>query len=167
MAELSPQERLQPALLDRLTDHDPGQKIESRDRRVISVQRLRECIRRDLAWLLNCGRLESVMNLDEYPEVTNSVLNYGIPDLSGASLAGANTVLIENAVRAAIVKFEPRLLRNSLKVSVTTDSSSMNRNSMTFKIECEMWAQPVPLSLYLQTELDLETGDVSVKEGGR
>lgn len=167
MAELSPQERLQPALLDRLTDHDPGQKIESRDRRVISVQRLRECIRRDLAWLLNCGRLESVMNLDEYPEVANSVLNYGIPDLSGASLAGANTVLIENAVRAAIVQFEPRLLKNSLKVTVATDSNSMNRNSMTFKIECEMWAQPVPLSLYLQTELDLETGDVSVKEGVR
>ena len=167
MADLSPQERLQPALLDRLTDHDPGQKIESRDRRVISVQRLRECIRRDLAWLLNTGRLETVMNLDEYPEVADSVLNYGIPDLTGLSVAGANTELIEKAVKSAILKFEPRLLKNSLRVTVTADPQKMFRNSMTFKIECEMWAQPIPQSMFLHTELDLETGDVKVSEGGR
>ena len=33
---------------------------------------------------------------------------------------------------------------------------------MTFLIEGELWAQPVPLRLYLKTEIDLEIGDVKV-----
>ena len=41
MAELLPQERLQPSLLDRLTDYEPGSAVESRERRVLSTQQLR------------------------------------------------------------------------------------------------------------------------------
>ena len=42
MAELTTQERLQPSLLDRLTDDEPGKHEESRDKRVITANRLRE-----------------------------------------------------------------------------------------------------------------------------
>jgi type VI secretion system protein ImpF len=28
-----------------------------------------------------------------------------------------------------------------------------------------MWAQPIPLNLYLKTEVDLETGNFKVSEG--
>ncbi|MCY2964699.1 MAG: type VI secretion system baseplate subunit TssE, partial [Planctomycetota bacterium] len=41
MAELTSQERLQPSLLDRLTDDAPDQKSESRERRVLSVSGMR------------------------------------------------------------------------------------------------------------------------------
>ena len=81
MADLTPQERLQPSLLDRLTDTDPESKTESRERRVLSIQRLRAGVLRDLGWLLNTGHLETIEDLDEFPDVRNSVLNYGIPDL--------------------------------------------------------------------------------------
>ena len=33
---------------------------------------------------------------------------------------------------------------------------------MRFEIEGLMWAQPVPLNMYLQTDIDLETGEVEV-----
>ena len=59
MADLTPQERLQPSLLDRLTDSAPDTKRESRDRRVLSMRRLRSAVLRDLAWLLNTGHLET------------------------------------------------------------------------------------------------------------
>ena len=42
MAELTQQERLQPCLLDRLTDDAPEKTQESRDQRVVSLRRLRE-----------------------------------------------------------------------------------------------------------------------------
>ena len=67
MAELTVKERLQPSLLDRLTDDEPDKNVESRDRRVISLERLRECVMRDLGWLLNTGKLSQVQNLDAYP----------------------------------------------------------------------------------------------------
>jgi type VI secretion system protein ImpF len=33
---------------------------------------------------------------------------------------------------------------------------------MAFDIEGELWAQPMPLQMYLRTEVDLELGDVRV-----
>ncbi len=58
--QLLPQDRLQPALLDRLTDDEPDKKQEPREARVLSKSRLRQSVLRDLAWLFNATRLEAV-----------------------------------------------------------------------------------------------------------
>jgi type VI secretion system protein ImpF len=167
VAELTPQERLQPALLDRLTDDDRGATTESRDQRVLSVQRLRAALLRDLGWLLNTGHLATFESFDQYPEAARSVLNYGIPDLSGLTVAGADTVRIEKAVRQAIVDFEPRIAPHSLRVGIEARAGGLARSAMVFRIEGELWAKPMPQTLYLKTEVDLETGNVSVSEGQR
>lgn len=164
MAELTPQERLQPSLLDRLTDRAPDTRSESRDQRVLSMQKLRAAVLRDLRWLLNTGQLETTEDLERYPEVAKSVLNYGMPDISGLNLSGVDTDGLERAVREAIVQFEPRLAANTVKVTVVRDSTQMGRNSLTFNIEGQLWAEPTPMALYLKTELDLETGGVSVRD---
>ena len=83
MAELTPKERLQPSLLDRLTDDEPDKLHEAMDKRVLSPQRLRESVRRDITWLLNTPNLGAVQDLSAYPEVERSTMNFGIPDLSG------------------------------------------------------------------------------------
>ena len=51
MADLNITERLQPSLLDRLTDDAPEATSEARHDRVIDIDRLRDIIRRDLSWL--------------------------------------------------------------------------------------------------------------------
>ncbi len=165
MAELTPSERLQPSLLDRLTDEEPDRKVESREQRVLSVQRLKAALLRDLVWLLNTGRLESVQELEDFPEVRCSVLNYGIPDLAGLTIAGADTPAIEKAVREAVSTFEPRIAAGTLQVSIETGESGAGRSAMVFRIEGELWAKPTPQALYLKTEVDLETGSVTVSEG--
>ena len=38
----------------------------------------------------------------------------------------------------------------------------MNHNALSFEIEGDLWAQPVPLRLLLQTDVDLESGHVRV-----
>src|SRR5215813_10966396 len=80
---LAPQERLQPALLDRLTDDEPDKKVEPREARVLSKRRLRESVLRDLTWLFNATQLEAVNPLAKAPYVRKSVLNFGLPELSG------------------------------------------------------------------------------------
>ncbi|TCV95852.1 type VI secretion system protein ImpF [Luteibacter rhizovicinus] len=165
MAELTTQERLQPSLLDRLTDDEPGRSEESRERRVISAARLRECVTRDLSWLLNCVNLGTHQSLDDYPEAVRSVLNFGIPDLAGAALVGIDASVLQQRIKEAIVTFEPRLVASTLRVTVRTDGTRMDRKSLVFDIESEMWAQPLPLNLYLKTEVDLETGRLDVTEG--
>ncbi len=45
-----------------------------------------------------------------------SVLNYGIPDISGISIASRDSESIEQDIRQAILDFEPRILPTTLKV---------------------------------------------------
>jgi len=164
MAELTTQERLQPSLLDRLTDDEPGKADESREKRVISATRLRDCVARDMSWLLNCVNLGVDEDLADYPEVARSVLNFGIPDLTGMALSGVDAHVLQRQIKDAILAFEPRLTANTLRVTVNADTKRMDRQSLIFNIESEMWAQPIPLNLYLKTEVDLETGKFIVSE---
>lgn len=167
MAELLPQERLQPSLLDRLTDDAPEAKEESREKRVLNLTQLRASVLRDVGWLLNTVHLQATQDLSAYPDVAKSTVNFGIPDLAGANAAGRNTLALERAVRQAVLNFEPRILGDTLKVTVRVEPEQMSKHAMLFIIEGKLWAQPVPLSVYLKTELDLETGTVTVAESGR
>ena len=166
MADLTQKDRLQPSLLDRLTDNDPERKQESRDARVLSPSRLRECVRRDLVWLMNTTHLRSTQDLDDYPLVARSVLNFGLPDLAGRTTSTVDAGTLEQAIRKVILDFEPRLVARTLRVKLAVDDSQMNHNSMTFDIEAELWAQPLPLRLFLRAAVDLETGSIDVIDQG-
>ena len=164
MAELSLQERLQPSLLDRLTDNEPDSKVESRAQRVLSINRLKRSVLRDLAWLLNCGNLAATEDLSDYPEVRNSVINYGVAGLAGTSATSTDIPRVEREVRQAILDFEPRILAKSLSVKIILDDQKLAQKMLTFQIEGQLWAQPLPVSLYLSTDLDLETGSTTINE---
>ncbi len=163
MAELGQKERLQPSLLDRLRDDEPGKAQESRDKRILSVSKLRESLKRDLAWLMNAGNLSDVQDLSEYPLVEASVLNYGMPDLTGITASGADVTAIERRLRQAIQTYEPRIVKNSLRVNAVT-GDEMTPNAIVFEIKCDMWSEPVPERLYLKTEIDLESGGVRIAD---
>lgn len=166
MAELMPKERLQPSLLDRLTDDDPHTTKESRQQRVLSISVLRAAVLRDLAWLLNSDHLVGEA-LDDYPLVAHSVLNYGMPDLAGHTASSADVFVLERMLRQVILDYEPRILRNTLKVRAAVSTQEMSHNAITFEIEGELWAQPLPERMYLKTQVDLESGDVVIAENSR
>lgn len=164
MAELLPQEKLQPALLDRLTDNDPDQQSESRLQRILSLDRLRDSVLRDLRWLLNTGSLSQLQDLEGHPHAARSVLNYGLPDLAGVIVHRPDLPQIERQLRQAILDFEPRIVAKTLKVRALLDESEMSHNALTFEIRGQLWAQPLPLHLFLKTSVDLDTGAVSIEE---
>ncbi len=160
MAELTQKERLQPSLLDRLTDDEPTKTVEPREKRVLSLTRLRQSVNRDLVWLLNTGCLETIQDLSDYPHVRQSVLNFGIPDITGSTISSADRTVLERVLRQAILTFEPRILKNTLKVRTKAGGE---HNTVVFEIEGELWAQPLPEHLYLKTILDLELGSVDIE----
>ncbi|HLV65230.1 MAG TPA: type VI secretion system baseplate subunit TssE [Polyangiaceae bacterium] len=166
MAELTPKERLQPSLLDRLTDDNPEKAQESRDRRVLSPQRLRESVRRDLTWLFNSTSLASAQELDGNALLEGSTVNFGLPDLTGRTASSIHVPTLEKVLRRVILDFEPRLIKNSVRVRLLKDAEKFGPNALVFGIEAELWAQPLPLRLFLRTDIDLETGDVMISEAG-
>lgn len=168
-------DRLVPSLLDRLADDDPGKKTEAREFRVLSLAQLRRSVLRDLAWLFNATRIEVTDpdaeypgdDLSDFPEVRRSVVNYGLPSMSGKTISATDLRALERSIRQAIMDFEPRLLPESLRVSAVLDDATDTHNVISFKIEARLWAQPAPIELLVRTDLDLESGQTKVTESGR
>lgn len=165
MAELLPQERLQPSLLDRLTDDEPHSRSEASDKRVLNKQQLRNAVLRDLQWLFNAVR-PAQRDYEGYPQVQNSVLNYGLPAFAGETATQVSHTELEQSVREAITRFEPRIDSASLEVKVVMTTDFLDsHNVVQLQIHGTLWAQPTPLELILRSALDLETGQVVVGEG--
>jgi type VI secretion system protein ImpF len=166
MAEqLTPQERLQPALLDRLTDDEPDRKLEPRENRVLSKSRMRQAVLRDLAWLFNATKLESGFPMAQWPYARRSVINFGLPALSGETASTVEIQDLERDIRQAILDFEPRILAETLQVKALVEISVLDHhNVIGIEIHGQLWAQPVPIELLIRTEIDLETGKVQIAD---
>ena len=158
------QEQLQPSLLDRLMDDEPGKRRESQDKRVISMRRLRQLVLRDLTWLLNTTHLAATEDLETYPTVSHSVLNYGVSELSGRLVSSMDQSQMERALRQAIIDFEPRILTNSLRIRTLREPAQESHNRLVFEIEGQLWALPAPTHLLIRTEIDLDEADVSITD---
>ena len=155
-------DKLQPCLLDRLTDDEPGKREESRHQRIISLQRYRAGVLRDLEWLFNAighfpDEPAGEVTFAHYEEAYRSVINFGIRQLYGRLAPDLEE--IEKQLSDAIVVFEPRINRRSLRVKVTVE-----RNVLSIELTGELWVNPLPEKLFIKTELDLESSQCSVRE---
>jgi type VI secretion system protein ImpF len=155
MADLTPIEKLQPCLLDRLTDDEPVRQVESGRERIVSLQRYRNGVLRDLAWLFNSNAFFFEEGADafklKYPKAFESVINFGIRQLCGAVTPDPQR--LQEDLEAVIKRFEPRVTPRSLSVHV-----DMDRNLVTVDVEGDLWALPMPEHLHLRTTVDVETG---------
>lgn len=161
-------DRLQPALLDRLRDDDPTQTVEAADARVMSRQRLRDAVLRDLEWLFNATAPAPGERVNAFPLASRSVLGFGLPALSGTTASSIDPPWLEAQVKRAIIDHEPRILPDTLHVeALVSDLQMDHHNQISIRISGHMWAQPVPLELMLHTDFDLETGRVQIRELSR
>lgn len=151
-------ERIQPCLLDRLTDDEPENQREGRAARVISPARYRDAVLRDLRWLFNTSVRFTPEDLADFPEVAHSVVNYGVRDLCGQLSTNIDMAAMERELASAIADFEPRVIPGTLRVHAVPSSDSHSPSVIQFEISAELWANPVPEHLFIKTEIDLETG---------
>ncbi len=156
MADATPIEKLQPCLLDRLTDEEPDKKEESRMQRLVSLQKYRKGVLRDLGWLFNSSAYLSVegaepFKLKDFPEAYRSVINFGVKQLCGASTLDMDKM--QEELSMAVQVFEPRILSHSLIIRADTE-----RNLVTLEVEGDLWAHPLPDHLHVKTQVDVETG---------
>lgn len=162
MSDKTISERLQPSLLDRLTDANPSEQTERRDDRVIDLRKMREIVQRDLAWLLNTSDNASMIDSKIYPNAAASVLNYGIHEVAGDYSTKERAELIRKSIVKAVRDFEPRIHPGSIDVQLRLTKD--NRDSIvTYDIRADMWAQPMPIELYLRSQVDVTTGELELE----
>lgn len=130
-----------------------------------SLDKITDCVKRDLSWLLNSQNLCMDVLLEaNYPNVESSVLNYGMPDLTGKTASGIKIYQLEKTLKQIILRFEPRIIPKTLKVKLHEEDTMADHNALVFEIIGDLWMEPVPIHLQLMTQLDLESGDVEVSE---
>jgi type VI secretion system protein ImpF len=159
-------ERLQPSLIERLTDDAPEQRRETPGAQQASLAQLRASVLRNLACLFNAVAHDADRRLDAWPEVRRSAMNFGLPALAGRVASTIELRTLERELRLAVLRFEPRLLSDSVRVSVLDDERGpCGHNVIAFRVEAQLWAQPAPVAFSLHTRLDLESGQCTVAEG--
>ena len=123
---------------------------------------LRATVRRELAWLLNTTNLAAAIDLDPYPQVRTSVLNYGVPDLAGKSVSRRLILQRAREIRAAIRAFEPRFDEDSLNVEI---SDTVEReNAVTFVIHGDIRSAVRAIPVKIRTDVESDTAAVTVRE---
>tara|TARA_B100000768_G_C11117509_1_gene305957 strand:+ start:196 stop:693 length:498 start_codon:yes stop_codon:yes gene_type:complete len=162
MADKTIAERLQPSLLDRLTDEHTDLSSENRENRVLNLSDLRQIVKRDLSWLLNTTNQDAVIDDEIYPHVARSVLNYGVRESSGSFSTSERAKEIRKTVQVAIENFEPRIMEGTLNVELNTKDAE-NGSVVTFDIVADMWAQPLPIELYLRSQVNLISGELTLE----
>lgn len=189
MPEKSVHEKIRPSLLDRLTDEDPVAKEESRLQRVITPARYLATVLRDLRWLLSAhthlpdtpilerpthsarrtkpkdGEVDERI-LADFPEVANSVIAYGLPDLTGVERSRVNLEEFGKVVEKVIRTFEPRVNPATVRVQPLTEPIEQGEQvsfaAIGFEIQADVFMEPIPEHLHLKTTLDLETGECQI-----
>jgi len=144
-----------PALVDRLSIHSEG---------AMSRNAFRRTVVRDLSLLLNCTNIERQLPLGDFPRVKHSVLNYGIPALTGVNLSESDLDTMAEKLQKAIAYFEPRILEKTLKVIVAQEADSELYNYAHFRIEATYWFEPYPIDMVIRAQWDMDTGGVEIRE---
>ncbi|MDY0743281.1 type VI secretion system baseplate subunit TssE [Paucibacter sp. R3-3] len=159
-------DRLQPALLDRLTDDGP--QGDGTDFRVMSKAQLRHAVLRDLGVLLNTTQpsARTLPTRETDAAIAASVLNFGLPPLAGRLQHKIDIDALEAEIAQAIKRFEPRIRAESLVVRALRPTRVLEtHNVIELRIQGELWSQPVPQEILLRTQLNLEAGQVEISDG--
>jgi type VI secretion system protein ImpF len=164
MSRIPIDQPLTPSVLDRLLDDDPTATRETAKMRTQILRELKLSLRRDLENLLNTRRRAKSVP-DDLEELQISLVNYGIPDITGADLGAAeNRTDFARVIEKVLRDFEPRF--KSVHVEML-DNPDPSKRTLKFRIEGLLHAEPAPEPIVFDSALEPATGNVEVKGSGR
>lgn len=149
---------------DQILSDDGGKVLSMRsvERREGAGQAtLKEHLAQDLANLLGTINLDAVQFLEDFDFVRNSVLNYGMLDLSRLSTEDSRTPKVAKELRAALLANEPRLIEETLVVKLRSFGADSGQR-IAFDISAEMAARPVDVPMEFVAEIDTGAGKISM-----
>lgn len=148
------------SVLDRLIDADPTNPYEAPMTGAQSVRAVKAALRRDLEWLLNSRRI-AVEPPVSLKELNRSAYVYGLPDLTGFSLAsGKDRTRLLRVLQNTVRIFEPRLANVRI---VPLEANGLTRHTMSFRIDGLLIMDPAPEHVSFDTVLELANGSYNVK----
>ena len=162
MTRIEANQPLVSSVLDRLLDDNPHAATELEKSRNQVLRELKQSVRRDLENLLNT-RWRCTGWPENLDELEFSLVNYGIPDITGADLGvSRDRGRFCQVVERVIQHFEPRFKRVVVEMLENTDPTD---RTLRFRIDALLHAEPAPEPVVFDSALEPSTGSVEVKRG--
>jgi type VI secretion system protein ImpF len=161
MARIETDSVVTQSVLERLIDRDPAAKLEPAPTRSQSVRLMKASVRRDLEWLLNTRQNPDAAK-DDFPELSRSVYNYGLPDFTSMSFDNVkDRQRLLRYLELTIRIFEPRLASPRV-IAVQADEGKSSR-IIRFQIEGLLKMDPAPEQVTFDTVLQLSSGEYQIR----
>lgn len=160
MARIREDQQLVPSILDRLIDLEPDKQQELPKSRNQVLRELKTSVCRDLENLLNT-RWRCVSWPPDLEDLDVSLVNYGIPDFTGASMSQASERNdLRHIIEQVIRKYEPRF--KSVKVTLVPNEDQFDR-TLRFRIDALLYAEPAPEPVVFDSQLEPASAAFEVK----
>lgn len=161
MARVDKKKKLRPSILDRLLDDEPHNQAEVDQGQHQKLKQLRSSVRRDLENLLNT-RYRVIEPAEEYVELEQSLLNYGLPDLATVNIIDvAKKKEFTKNLETILKNYEPRFKSINITYLENTDASD---RTLKFRINATLYADPLPEIVVFDSIIEPVTRSVNVKE---
>ena len=157
-------------------EKDSQKKIDLRsesDERVIAGRRssprnavnenvLKQELSQDLAALLNTVNLAAAENLDGLDYVKQSILNFGVSDMTAFSAETHATENVQAHLKEVLQRYEIRLAGQTLEVSKSAELDEVNMR-LSFHVSAEMYATPTDVPVEFVADIESYSGKMNVK----
>lgn len=153
--------RITPSVLDRLLDDTPRAQVEGPGQQTFDLHCLKRAVARDMEALLNARRvdLDDLINL--YPQARNSMIDYGITDLSSLSfLDPGDRAYLRDKIRITVERHEPRL--GSVRVSL--DAPLGTERMLRFRVDAILKVLPTRPPVSFDARLQLSSNTCQIRE---
>ena len=139
----------------------------SNARRVgVSEEVLRSHVKAHLETLMNTVRLDAVSDLENYPHVAKSVLNYGFQDMSNVTHREMIGQDISRSIKKSLQDFEPRLVKGSIEVKIRVEKDDVSQR-LGLQVMAELIADPADIPVDYEASVDVGSGKVVLQHQGK
>ena len=160
-----PKRKIRPSILDRLIDDAPDKQLDPPLSPDEQMQALKENVRRDIETLFNT-RIRSESPHIESTQFDQSLVNYGIPDLTTLNLKQPEEQQkLCRRLEAQIHQFEPRFktVRVLPRENKSTKDNDNRYFSLRLRIEATLHADPVPETIVFDSIMEPITRAMDVE----
>ena len=122
----------------------------------INEQELKAEVEHDVAALMNHVAMDSTVDLESFPRVRGSILNYGFPDLANRTMDELEARDLDGEIIAVLKQYEPRLIPGTVRV--TRDRSPEALQEIRYIVDGHLLCQPLNVPIEFVAKFEETTG---------
>ncbi|MDB6141976.1 MAG: type secretion protein [Pseudomonas sp.] len=152
--------RLIPTLFDRLQDDFPHQATEAASRRMCSLGEYKASIVRDLEILVNTRQCLVANDVELFPDLKGSILEYGMPDFTSKGVLNPEDRLLVQGQLEHAINVGDRRFR---EVKVKLLNQQAGHRMLTFRVEALLRIHDATRQVSFDAVLQVNTQEYKVQ----